>query len=192
MACRNPGAASGQANAFTPQSPWLDLVNSEMWDGFGRHTDHLCEPRWAREFLKRCRIDANALDPGEAHAQLKALRHFLREAAQKVAATGAMDRQGVAKLNAFLEARGRLQVSLKDKMLTTAFEPLRRDWKWVEGRICLSYIEALQNSVRIKICPNTGCNWAFFDRTKGNIRKWCNDRACGNRDRVRRARARQG
>jgi predicted RNA-binding Zn ribbon-like protein len=42
---------------------------------------------------------------------------------------------------------------------------------------------------RLKICPNRGCRWVFYDRTKGKTRVWCNDRTCGNRERVRRARA---
>ena len=185
-------SGSGQGSEFTPQSPWLDLVNSEMWDGFGRYTDHLAERRWVRAFLARWKLTGEDLDPTDAARQLGALRRFLRRSAETLAATGALPKSAIAKLNGYLSSQGRLQLSMKDGEPHTEFVPVRRDWRWVEGQICLSFADALATPERIKICPNAGCNWAFYDRTKANIRKWCNDRACSNRDRVRRARARSG
>ena len=44
---------------------------------------------------------------------------------------------------------------------------------------------------RLKICPNHGCRWVFYDETRGNTRRWCDDRSCGNRDKVRRLRERR-
>jgi len=46
------------------------------------------------------------------------------------------------------------------------------------------------NSARVKICRNADCRWVFYDTTKARSRRWCSDKVCGNRDRVRRARAR--
>ncbi len=40
------------ANGFGKVAPWVDLVNSEEWDGFGKLTDQLANPRWLATFLK--------------------------------------------------------------------------------------------------------------------------------------------
>ena len=37
---------------------------------------------------------------------------------------------------------------------------------------------------RIRSCPR--CGWLFFDRSKGGRRKWCDMKACGNREKVAR------
>ena len=44
---------------------------------------------------------------------------------------------------------------------------------------------------RLKLCANQDCGRAFFDRTRSRTRRWCDSGGCGNRDRVRRHRARR-
>ena len=43
----NPFAAHG----YGESRPWLDLVNSEHWDGFGNFTEMLDHPDWVDAFL---------------------------------------------------------------------------------------------------------------------------------------------
>ena len=43
---------------------------------------------------------------------------------------------------------------------------------------------------RVKICGNTDCLWAFYDRSRNKSRKWC-EATCGNLMKVRRFRSRR-
>lgn len=43
---------------------------------------------------------------------------------------------------------------------------------------------------RIKACEADDCDWVFWDKSKAGRRRWCDSQICGNRDRVRRHRAR--
>lgn len=44
---------------------------------------------------------------------------------------------------------------------------------------------------RIKVCRNPGCQWVFYDRSKNQIRRWCDMRVCGNRAKARNFRERR-
>jgi putative stress-induced transcription regulator len=35
-------------------APWLDLVNSEEWDTYGKRTEWLDDPSWLPFFLRQC------------------------------------------------------------------------------------------------------------------------------------------
>lgn len=176
---------------FTPQSPWLDLVNSQQWDGFGRLTDHLLEASWAARFLRYWKVHPEELARATPRAQLAELRDLLRQSTEKIASGKSLSRRNLHTLNAFLNAPSYLQLVTKGKQIRTEVRPVRRNWKWIKSQIAASFVDSLQGqSDRIKICRNPQCRWAFVDATKSNIRRWCNDRRCGNRDRVRRARAR--
>jgi Conserved protein containing a Zn-ribbon-like motif, possibly RNA-binding len=76
--------------------------------------------------------------------------------------------------------------------LQLEFVPSARGWDWILAEIARSFAETLSvgESTRVKICRNDDCRWVFYDRTKGKTRCWCSDKSCGNRERVRRARAR--
>ncbi|HKV86045.1 MAG TPA: ABATE domain-containing protein [Ktedonobacterales bacterium] len=43
----------------------------------------------------------------------------------------------------------------------------------------------------LRQCASDTCGWLFLDTTKNHSRRWCEMRACGNRDKVRRHRARK-
>jgi predicted RNA-binding Zn ribbon-like protein len=44
--------------------------------------------------------------------------------------------------------------------------------------------------LRLKLCANPECEWAFFDRSRNRQGSWCTMAACGNRLKNRRFRAR--
>jgi predicted RNA-binding Zn ribbon-like protein len=44
---------------------------------------------------------------------------------------------------------------------------------------------------RLKACPSEGCLWAFYDRSKNGLGRWCQMVECGNRAKVRNYRQRQ-
>ena len=43
---------------------------------------------------------------------------------------------------------------------------------------------------RLRACGNRRCGWLFVDRSANGRRRWCDPKACGNRMRLRRYRAR--
>lgn len=44
---------------------------------------------------------------------------------------------------------------------------------------------------RLKACPSADCLWAFYDRSKNGLGRWCQMAECGNRAKVREYRQRQ-
>lgn len=176
---------------FTAQSPWLDLVNSRMGDGFGEWTDHLLDARWVTRFLRYWGTASRDLAPGSAPAQLTDLREVLCSMTEIVAAGATLGSSHLEVLNAYLREPGFPQVARSAGKLVVTPEPVRPGWRWIRARIVVSFIRDVQACPeRIKTCGNPDCRWAFHDATRGNIRRWCRDRRCGNRLRVRRSRAR--
>ena len=44
----------------------------------------------------------------------------------------------------------------------------------------------------VKICTAESCDWLLLDSSRNHSRRWCDMQTCGNRQKVRRFRARQG
>jgi predicted RNA-binding Zn ribbon-like protein len=44
--------------------------------------------------------------------------------------------------------------------------------------------------LRLKICRNPECRWAFYDRSRNHSRVWCEMKECGNKMKARRFRQR--
>jgi predicted RNA-binding Zn ribbon-like protein len=181
-----------RANGFGKVAPWVDLVNSEEWDGFGKLTDQLANPRWLATFLKHWELYPLSTK-GIPLPKLVKLRHLLRGAAEKLGAGRPLGRREISKLNQALNVPVWQKLVQNQNGFRTEAVPLRNDWDWVQARIAASFGEMLANHEveRIKICANSDCRWVFHDPTKARTKRWCNDRTCGNRARVRRARAAQ-
>ena len=170
----------------------LDLINSEQWDGFGRRTDHLDDPTWREDLLARYDWTDVAGEMPPPLAELRVLRAALRRLVEAVATGEAPDPADIAILETALLEPGRRRVRRSGEVLMVEMEPMTSGWGWVLAEIAASAFAMLaEASRRIKVCANPGCRWAFHDRTKSNSRRWCNDRTCGNRDKVRRFRKRQ-
>ena len=176
---------------FASQFAWLDFVNSQERDGFGRLTDHLRNPRWLANFLRNFHL-ANSLPPSIPHRALADLRELLRGVADNFAAGRALSTSDVRTLNAALMVPVRQKLIQRQNGFRAELLPVRSGWSWILSRIAASLADTLTHydRQRVKICANDGCRWAYYDVTKGNMRRWCNDSTCGNRDRVRRARTR--
>ncbi|SRR5712692_580447 len=180
------------ANGFGKVAPWVDLVNSEEWDGFGKLTDQLANPGWLATFLKHW--DLYPLpSKGLCRPKLVKLRSLLRRATEKLGAGGSLGRRDISNLNQALNVAVWQKLVQNQNGFRTETIPLRNDWDWVQARIAASFGEMLatRDVERIKICANSDCRWVFHDPTKARSKRWCNDRTCGNRARVRRARAAQ-
>ena len=175
---------------FGSQFAWLDFVNSQERDGFGRMTDHLRNSFWLASFLRHFRLADPPLPAAPLHA-LADLREFLRRVAEHFAVGRSLSARDLRTLNAALRVPARQKLFQHQNGFRTELLPLRSGWPWILSRIAASLADTLTryDRERVKICANDGCRWAYYDVTKGNMRRWCNDRTCGNRDRVRRARA---
>src|SRR5271155_355801 len=147
------------ARGFGASRPWLDLVNSELYDGFGNYTECLDDPRWMRSFLHywKLRIPTDA----PAARALRELRSLFRHLVERQSG------------------------------FTLELQPAVMDWHSEVATIARSFAGSLidERKGHLKICANDDCRWIFIDRTIGNVRRWCKDAPCGNRDRVRRLRA---
>ena len=176
---------------FGREFAWLDLANTLEWDGYGRVTDHLRDPDWLTSMLTHWKLSSHIPRPVPAH-KIMALRTLLRRLADKLNHGKSLSTRNLTALNSYLNVPVRQQVFQRQNGVGSELVPLHAGWPWILSRIAASFAEmlALNRSDRLKYCPNQGCKWIFYDRTKGNTRRWCNDRTCGNRDRVRRARAR--
>jgi predicted RNA-binding Zn ribbon-like protein len=172
----------------------LDLVNSERWDGFGQRTDHLEDTTWIEQFLTRWDL-AQALGPEPLDvAQLVELRALLRRMVEDVERNGQPGNEDMAAFNAVLRAVPVYrQLARQDDTYQVYLKPLSSNNNSLLAEIAASAAELLTqyNWRRVKVCHNDGCRWAFYDETRGNNRRWCNDLTCGNRDKVRRFRARR-
>jgi predicted RNA-binding Zn ribbon-like protein len=178
------------AHGHGKTGPWVDLVNSEEWDTFGKLTDHLGNPAWLSYFLKQWRFAT----PPRASApmeNLQSLRSALRKSCEALSEGKSIASAELRVLNQALKITGKRQLFQRQNGLQLEFIPAASGWDLILAEIARSFAETLstgENS-RIKICRNSGCRWVFYDRTKGKTRCWCSDKTCGNRERVRRARA---
>lgn len=179
------------AAGFGKEFAWLDLANSIEWNGYGKLTDHLKDSTWAAHIVKHWNL-ASTLPRPIPLAQLIALRAVLRRMAEKLIASESIDERDLNALNSYLNVPVRVKLFTHQNGVQSELVPLRPGWPWILSRIAASFAEmvAMNRPDRLKYCPNDGCKWIFYDRTKANTRRWCNDRTCGNRDRVRRSRNR--
>lgn len=99
----------------------------------------------------------------------------------------------VDELNAWLS-----QVTLECRLTLERGRVMRRDDlasgridRRLAGRLALALAELITTlePQRVKVCPNPLCRWIYYDRTRGNVQRWC-CLECGNRAKVRRYRAR--
>jgi predicted RNA-binding Zn ribbon-like protein len=179
-------------HGFGKVAPWVDLVNSEEWDGFGKREDHLADVHWLAAFLKHWKLPPVRLSPAP-HRELLELRALLRHAAEELAVGEPLGPQELSKLNHALKVPVRQRLVQHQNGFRSELVPVKSGWSWVIARIAASLGEMLAKSdaERVKICANGDCRWVFYDPTKAKIKRWCKDSTCGNRARVRRARAAQ-
>jgi predicted RNA-binding Zn ribbon-like protein len=43
---------------------------------------------------------------------------------------------------------------------------------------------------RLRVCPGPSCGWAYVDRSRNGLRRWCEMSTCGTDEKTRRRRAR--
>lgn len=174
--------------------PALELANSLYWPGRGSRVDLLeRDPSWLPSFLSRWGFPA--LDPSpRERGELVRLRALLRRMAEALDTGRAPAESDVDELNAFLGARPlRREVVPRDGGFALEVAPATADWDSILAEIAASFAHLLAHGEprRVKTCDNLECGFAFYDVTKNRSRRWCAQTICGNRDKVRRFRARR-
>jgi predicted RNA-binding Zn ribbon-like protein len=176
---------------FGKYAPWIDLVNSLEHNGLGHTTDHLSDGAWLGGFLRRWNLNLPAV--AVPAAPLRGLREFLHRCAEHVALHGTLGPREVGELNATMNMPARRALAQHQNGFAIEDIPERADANWVYTQIAASFAEMLVDGrmERVRFCGDERCRWIFLDETKGRTRRWCNERTCGNRNRVRRARAKK-
>jgi|SRR5215470_2713311 len=177
------------AHGHGKYGPWFDLVNSQEWDRFGHLTEHFQNPAWLPFFLRRWGFTRpkNRPFPFAKWAELRAALRSICEAAARHSPLAKVD---VRVLNRALKVAGTRQLHEGQNGFQLEFVPSAAGWDEIRAETARSFAEVLTKAEvsRIKICRNPQCGWVFYDQTKGKTRCWCNDKVCGNRARVRKAR----
>jgi predicted RNA-binding Zn ribbon-like protein len=184
-------AAKYKKVGFGQPALWIDFLNSLEHDGLGNTSDHLRDPAWRKTFFNYWKL---LVPPGGPvpFPQLEKLRSTLREIADTVPVRKSLRPSDLQVLNDALNVPVKPRLLLRQNGFVLETIPEKNDWRWILARIARSCAETLVNSPldRLKICPDPKCRWLFYDQTKAKSRIWCNEKTCGNRNRVRRARAR--
>jgi len=178
-------------HGFGKSYAWIDFVNSEEFNGFGVRSDHLHDASWRRAFLRRWALGPSFGEQSNVRDLTRA-RALLRSAAEAIAAGKGLSKRDLKRMNSALRSPAyRVLEKRKGQAFAVEIVPIRRNWTWMQAELIASLGRMLSEGQRhrLKICPNPGCRWLFFDQTRGNTRKWCSDLTCGNRDKVRRYRA---
>jgi predicted RNA-binding Zn ribbon-like protein len=175
---------------------FVDLVNSEWYDGHGNREDRLLQERWRAEFLARWGLGRYGPLDRQAVSDLGRLRAALRDLTERLARGARPTARQLAELNAAL-AQAPVRFELRSTGTGYAVEPVpagrghpRQQLLAEVARSAAGFL-ASEDLGRLKVCDNPGCRWAFYDESRNRSRRWCQSTACGNRFKVRRFRERQ-
>src|SRR5215470_15021016 len=148
-------AAEFQAKGHGKEAAWVDLVNSEEWDTWGRRTDHLEDPSWPAFFLAQWRFP----EPGRAGFpadRFRALRGVLRRAAQAAYHGRALGERELRALNEALSVAGSRRLCHGQNGWRLEFAPETEGWEWILAETARSFADLLtrDGASRIKVCRN--------------------------------------
>jgi predicted RNA-binding Zn ribbon-like protein len=185
----------------------LDFANTSSGRGTPTHREHL------RDFdtLMRWIEHVHVLPPHDCAyisatvgARGKRARRIVdrmldvRELIWMIATALAEERTVAEKLRAALtaahaESLAFAEIKMRDGTFIWTWDPRRDIQAALLGPITLSALTLLMEKdlTRTKRCAGKDCGWLFFDTTKNARRRWCEMSVCGNRAKVRAARARQ-
>jgi predicted RNA-binding Zn ribbon-like protein len=176
---------------FLGGRPSLDLVNTlrERW---GRRVETLVTPVDLGRWLAR----AGMLEAPPSHVPRAALAdaRALREAIDACATAERVSRAAVAVIDAALVPGPgpRLAVG-RDGRPVLGKRPPGDPVRAALAAIALDAATMLgtpAQAARVRICASASCSARFYDRSPGGGRRWCSMRACGNKAKARRHRAR--
>ena len=186
--------------------PALDLINTVDWTARGPEEERLPAfdrvTRWAEGAgilsagAGRRLRQAAAARPAEAAAALAEV-HRAREILHDLFAAVARGGPGGP---ALLRFNRLLAEALEHLELGSGDGPGRRHtWHWkgmdsdpraVVWPVVWSAAELLRSdeAANVRICDGDDCGWMYVDRSRNGLRRWCQMRTCGTREKTRRRR----
>jgi predicted RNA-binding Zn ribbon-like protein len=94
-----------------------------------------------------------------------------------------------------------LDAAARDAELTVRWDttggaelaPARSGLEGAFGKLlAIAYRARIEGTwARLKACPDEGCGWAFYDRSRNRSSTWCSMAVCGNRAKARAFRERR-
>jgi predicted RNA-binding Zn ribbon-like protein len=175
---------AGLENSSRPRGPGAvgllqDFLNTADIES---ETDLVATPAALGDWLKGKGLVPRASELGAAeHARVLELRERLRDALEAIT-HGTSPRTAFARLNQ-IAGHVPLRVRFGD---AAHLEPVRRDAPAL-GPILATVYDALSDEalVRLKVCRNDACRWAFYDTSRNRSGVWCTMAICGNRQKGR-------
>lgn len=166
--------------------PALDFVERFMNTvDFGRKaSDDLGETSAMQAWLAGRGFDAELSD--EDAERIRGFREALRALLESHAGHGE-EKLAWQQLEAFVRP-----VRFRFSTQPVGFVPEGSAADRVIGAAMASVYEARERGTfdRLKVCAESSCRWAFYDRSKNGSGRWCSMAVCGNRNKARRRRAR--
>lgn len=180
------------------ESLCIDFLNSNWrdWRGSGHREDRLRKTEWLQSFLEAWGLQAplpHSTDDPQI-AELVELRISLRRMVEAVARGEDITSEDLAELNRVMAmAPSHQRIELRENEYWLEQVSNTKGWNLVMVRIVESFADLLvhQEKRRLKICDNQDCQWVYYDESRNRVRRWCDDKACGNLMKVRRFRERQ-
>jgi predicted RNA-binding Zn ribbon-like protein len=185
----------------------LDLTNTSSGRGTASHQEHLRDFDTVLQWVQHARIvtagecaairKAVSRDPKRAHAlftRVVELRELIFLIANAIADGRAVPEKLRTRLTTmhagYLRHAG---LQMRDGIYLWSWKPRDDIEAAILGPITLSALTLLMEKdlSRTRRCAGLECGWLFHDTTKNRRRRWCEMRVCGNRAKVRAARARR-
>jgi predicted RNA-binding Zn ribbon-like protein len=184
----------------------LDLTNTSSGRGTPGHQEHLRDFDTVMQWVAHARIltprDCAYIRTAAAARPRLARDCFarvleIRELIWTIATALAEQRPVPEKLRAALtaahaESLRSAEIKMREGAYIWTWDPRRDMQAAILGPITLSALTLFMEKdlSRTKRCAGLECGWLFFDTTKNKRRRWCEMSVCGNRAKVRAARAR--
>jgi len=179
------------AHGHGKTAPWIDLVNSQEWDTFGRPTDHLNNPAWVAYFLRQWHLASPSREPAPI-ARLKTLRAVLRRGSEALFHGKPIPSPQLRALNGVLNLRGKQQ--LFSAKMGCGLNLCRTNVDGVRFRLRLLARSSKLSPMASRHASRSAATAiaAGFSMTKQKAKPAAGAaaKAAANRERVRRARAR--
>lgn len=185
---------------------WLDFLNTDYhdWRGTGEDEDRLERADRVKRLLDTWQLSAPVSLSAQELTELRELRRWLRQLAERLVRGGALTPEDLVKLNGYMETYRvfcHLEAEASEESGNDARRPRYRleeqqageSWVEVQGAIAASFARTLTHHEpgRIRICDNPDCLWVFYDDTRSRTKRFCDDTMCGNLMKVRRFRAKR-
>jgi len=200
-----PGSAPTPLFKFLGGDPALDLVNTLDWTAEGttgeRLTDYGRFVAWAEGAAVIRKTEAAALrrraalEPAEATRAL-GLAHRTRGAIHACAAALSRHEDPGEALQALNALLPRALAQLRLEADRTQGPPgVRRSWEGLGTTLDSPLWPVLWSAVelftspeatRVHLCGGESCGWAYVDRSRNGLRRWCEMSTCGTTAKNRR------